>query len=224
MLVLKISFPRKTIRCRILILVIKHVTYLTVIKNYTTQTMKQLSKKIFYLLAIVIVISCKSNQTATKPIKVNSEPNGAYSKSLKVITGTLSKSEYLELKSQLEKELNTKIPEGKSILINYDQGAKNCISIKFKNQYVNSGIEISNELYSRYNIINFFVYSKNSLSKIIFSKNPIYKLDSGFFYDTIFTLHENCSAFYLLKPNGDFYKNYGEDYYSDVIKILKKKN
>ncbi len=47
-------------------------------------------------------------------------------------------------------------------------------------------------------------------------------LDSGFFYENVFTEHQNCEAFLIIKPNGDFHKFYGEDYYTEVENFLEK--
>ena len=48
-------------------------------------------------------------------------------------------------------------------------------------------------------------------------------IDSGFFYENVFTEHQNCAGFLIIKPNGDFYKQYGEDYYSEVKAFFEKK-
>ena len=46
-----------------------------------------------------------------------------------------------------------------------------------------------------------------------FSESPSFVADNGFFYNIVFTEHNICKGFFILKPNGHFYKYYGEDYY-----------
>jgi len=51
--------------------------------------------------------------------------------------------------------------------------------------------------------------------------NKNYILDSGYFYKAIFTLHKICSAFLVLKPNGEILKHYDADYFSQMGDFLK---
>jgi hypothetical protein len=45
-------------------------------------------------------------------------------------------------------------------------------------------------------------------------------MDSGFFSNNIFTEREMCSAFIIIKPNGKFFKYYGEDYNTKIKDFL----
>lgn len=74
-----------------------------------------------------------------------------------------------------------------------------------------------------HNASDFFVYSESVLNKERIENRKNFILDSGFFAKNIFTLQENCRAFFILKPNGEFMKYYGSDYYSEVEKFLKEK-
>ncbi len=127
----------------------------------------------------------------------------------------------------MEVELKTTIPNDKSILINYNQKASNCIyvgySVKSNKQVTNNRIRISSRMSSKYNAVDFFVYAKDSYNKEIYEQTPEFIMDSGFFYENVFTEHQNCAGFLIIKPNGEFYKHYGEDYYSEVKAFFEKK-
>lgn len=139
----------------------------------------------------------------------------------------MDSQQYLDTKAALEKELNVKIPAGKSIMIHFDQKAPNCINLRFINDQnsgvIDRGISISAEMSTKYNATEFFVYTADSFFAKNFEANKKFRLDSGYFAATIFTLHENCAAFYILKPNGKHITYYGEDYFSEVHAFLEKK-
>ena len=182
------------------------------------------SRHICMFLFLIFFSSCKTSKTVAIPSDVNTKLNAEYQKSKKAFTGKLSSSEYLELKKQIEKELNTDIPDGKSILVNYHQKGPNCISMRFKKQYIERGVKSSQNICSNNNTLGFFVFAKNTLNKALYLRYPIFKLDSGFFYDNVFTLHENCSAFLIIKANRNFLKYYGEDYSDEIRGFLEKNN
>jgi len=189
--------------------------------------MKNIFNLLLYLVFCIPPTSCSIQKKNTEnQSSINSSINEGYNKSNKIFTGTLNDTEYNDILKILEVELNTLIPDGKSILINYGQKAPNCILFgkkeRVQSKVVDNGIAISSRISSSHNAVDFFVYQKNSYFEEIFQTKKEYKLDSGFFHDNIFTLHENCSAFFLLKPNGDFLKYYGEDYFSEVESFLVK--
>lgn len=190
--------------------------------------MKNLSKqikKIFYLISLITLISCGINKKVVVKSDVNTKPDTEYKKSRKAFSGKLNDSEYKELISLIESELKTTIPEGKSVLINYNQKAQNCISLSLNDKDISTVIKnrvlISSRISSNNNTINFFVYANDSYHKDIYQERDNFILDSGFFYDNVFTEHENCEAFLIIKPNGNFLKYYGEDYYSEVSEFLE---
>ena len=184
-----------------------------------SKSMDKILKKTTYLIFIILLISCGTNKDITNT-KVNSYPNSKYKKSRTAYSGTLNKNEYDELIKRLELELKTTIPNDKSILINYNQKAPNCINFRFSEkdnkQVTNNRIRISSRISSNYNAIDFFVYAKDSYNNGIYEQMTEFIMDSGFFYENVFTEHQNCAGFLIIKPNGEFYKQYGEDYYSDV--------
>ncbi len=189
--------------------------------------MNKIFKKGFYFIIITFLVSCGTNKMTINNTEVNTYPNSEYKKSRKSYSGALNKYEYNELIKKLETELKSTIPFGKSILVNFNQKAPNCISVRFSEesnyQVAKNRISISSRMSSNNNAIDFFVYTKDSFNKDIYEKLTEFKLDSGFFYDEVFTEHQNCAGFFIIKPDGTFYKYYGEDYYSDVKEILERK-
>lgn len=183
-----------------------------------------------FILLINTLFSCATTKIEDiKPIidiEVNTELNPESIKSRKAFSGNLNNAQYNLLKINLEKELNTKIPEGKSILINYHQKARNCISLHLNfsdfSKYTNRWIQISSKISTNYNTVDYFVFEENAFYKNLYKEKENFKLDAGFFYNKIFTLHETCEAFFIIKPNGDFLKYYGGDYFSIVKTFLEK--
>lgn len=188
--------------------------------------MIKIIKRTFYLLAIVTLVSCGTNQKTIIESDVNTESNRKYHKSRKGYSGKLNNPEYQEMKGQIERELNETIPEGKSILINYEQRAPNCISLSYNDEefsrITDKKIQFSESISSDNNAVDFFVYTNDSFHKDLHQERKEFILDSGFFYNEVFTKHKHCSAFLILKPNGTYLKFYGEDYYSQVEEFLEK--
>ena len=188
--------------------------------------MNESLRKGTYLIFLILLISCGTNKVVNNT-KVNTYPNSKYKKSRNTYSGTLNKVEYDELIKQLEIELKTTFLSDKSILINYNQKAPNCINARFSEkenkQVANNRIRISSRMSSNYNAIDFFVYTKDSYNKEVYEQMTEFIIDSGFFYENVFTEHQNCAGFLIIKPNGDFYKQYGEDYYSEVKAFFEKK-
>ncbi|MBP8791589.1 MAG: hypothetical protein KBE41_08590 [Lutibacter sp.] len=188
--------------------------------------MNSILKKGVYFISIIFLVSCGTNKITTENKDVNTQPNSKYKESRKSYFGKLNNSEYIEMTKILETELKTKIPSNKSILVNFSQKAPNCISVgnsaKGNMQVTKNSIRISSRISSNNNTIDFFVYTEDSFNKEIYEQMTEFILDSGFFYENVFTEHQNCEAFLIIKPNGDFYKFYGEDYYTEVENFLKK--
>ena len=187
--------------------------------------------KIFFLILLVnTLFSCATNKIKNiKPIidiEVNTKLNPELIQSRKSFSGKVNNYQYNELKKKLEKELNTKIPERKIILINYRQKARNCISLRLSSsdfsKFTNRIVQISSRISADNNTSDYFVYEGNAFYKNLYREKQNFKLDSGFFYNNIFTLHETCDAFIIIKPNGDFLKYYGGDYFSIVQTFLEK--
>lgn len=187
--------------------------------------MNKLFKKGAYFISIILLVSCGTNKIITENKGVNTKLNSKYKKSRKAYYGTLNKTEYKELINKLETEFKTTIPNDKSILVNFTQKAPNCISVQFSKkrneQLTSNSIRISSRISSNNNVTDFFVYTKNSYHRDIYEKLTEFVLDSGFFHENIFSDNENCKGFLIVKPTGEFYKYYGEDYYSKVQEFLE---
>ncbi|NGY35915.1 hypothetical protein FQU23_000115 [Flavobacterium sp. XN-5] len=187
--------------------------------------MNSSTKQIFYMILILISASCISQTTTSPTTVLNSVLNKQYIESRKSFKGKLNPQQFQEIRSLIIKELNAEIPADKSILINYSQRAPNCLSLNINNisfSGFDRSIEISKRISKKYNTIDFFVFSEDVVNKEIYEEQKDFIKDSGFFYDNVFTLHENCEAFFILKSNGDFMKYYGEDYYSKVEYFLRR--
>lgn len=185
------------------------------------------SRHFICALVTVLIASCASKNASRKTSAVNTKFNKEYIASKKSFLGKLNPEQYIEIKTALELELKTKLTEGKTILINYVQNAPNCISVGIskKNMSIvtDNGLRISNEISAKNNAIDFFVFTKDSYNNAILSTREQFILDKGFFHNKVFTLHENCEDFFILKPDGEFMKYYGEDYYTEVECFLSRK-
>lgn len=194
--------------------------------------MSKHSKNYTLILLVITLISCSATKItdskSTTYLGVNTILNTESINSRKAFSGKLNSSLYNELKSTIEKELNTKIPEGKSIIINFHQEAANCIPLSLSNldysKYTSRSIQNSLRISEKYNTVSYFVFTENAFHKDLYLETKNFKLDSGFFYNSVFKLHENCEAFLIIKPNGDFLKYYGSDYYNEVVGFLKKES
>lgn len=189
-------------------------------------------KKHMLILIVIPMISCGTTKITDLKTStysgVHTTLNEASINSRKAFSGTLDHSHYIELKSMIEKELDTKIPAGKSILINFHQKATNCIPLSLSSldyvKYTNRGIQNSLRIGKNYPVVSYVVFAENAFHKDLFEATKNFKPDSGFFYNHVFKLHENCEAFLIVKPNGDFLKYYGSDYYNEVVGFLKKES
>lgn len=184
-------------------------------------------KSIYVILALGI-FTFSSSQNLFNGKKVNTDPlNKEYRDSRKFIYGELNPKEYSDFKLILENELQTKIDEGKSVFINYEQAASNCSLLAGKKQYLKQYhkeyVRISNMISKKNNAVDFFIYNDDSFLKSRIEKTKNYKLDSGFFAKEMFTLKENCNAFFILKPDGKYMICYGTDSFSYASEFFRKK-
>lgn len=183
----------------------------------------------FFVFTFFIVCWSYSQSHAVVDTKVNSKYNRKYVKSIKNFEGKLPENEYVNLRLAIQTELKTSIPDNFNILIHYEQRASNCIGKRvYKQDYLSRSIKNriteNNRLRQSLGTIQFFVYKSDSFFSETFKNHPEYILDSGYFEKNIFTLSENCSAFFILKTSGEFIIRYGEDHMSEVYNFFKKKN
>ncbi|MFD2824507.1 hypothetical protein ACFS5M_12565 [Lacinutrix iliipiscaria] len=187
-----------------------------------------LNKTYYIIFLISLSWSCKSPESISnyKPSSnINTEFNTAYFQSSGSVYGTLDKAVYDQIKTAIELELSTTIPESKSILINFRQDGRNCFSMKNNGKsYLNNlkgNSKTSSRISSQNNAVDFFIFSKKSYFNDVIKMEENFFIDSGFFYQNIFTEHENCSAFLVIKPNGKFMKYYGVDYFTKAKNFLE---
>lgn len=187
-----------------------------------------INQKIILLLFLMIffINSCNSNKIPQVSKKnINTKPNEEYFKNTITYYGELSQEEYKIIREQIEKELPYAIPHENAILINFSQKAPNCISLNnnqksfFKS--LQEGVEISSRLSSLNSTSDFFVFSEDAFYKDQVDMKSNFFNDSGYFYNNVFTDHDICEAFFILKTNGKFMKYYGEDYFSKVRVFLE---
>lgn len=174
------------------------------------------------ILCVYILSSC-----STGGKHINSKLNKEYLDTVKTFKGNLNPTDLKQVREQLEKELNTRLYPKKAIVINYYQYAQNCFEMRYpkdtRKNIVNNSVNLSASISLQENAQDFFVYTKDAIDYHELSKRENFIIDSNFFHDEIFTLHENCRAFFIIKPNGDFTKHYGSDYYTHVQHSLQSK-
>ncbi|BCY28597.1 hypothetical protein [Flavobacterium okayamense] len=186
----------------------------------------KLSYRRILLIIFTITFSSSFAQNKEKS-KINTKINKDYNSSRKAFKGKLNSEEYKEIRNLILKELKVEIPEKNAILINYYQYGNNCYEYKLDEKdaltVIQNCFRISSRLSKENNTSDFFVYSSEALKKERIETFNNFILDSGFFDKNIFTLKENCRAFFILKSDGEFLKYYGSDYFSEVKNFLEKK-
>lgn len=190
--------------------------------------------RIFLLFVLLVFMcSCKSIDVETYPNykntefripdSVNTKMNNQFVRSRKSFVGKIEPLDLKKLYNSLEKSFKTELPRNKSVLINYKQRGNNCFDYEYESLVkVTRNIKrISNRMSETYNIQDFFVYSKEAYNRDFYESTDYYLEDFGFLRKNIFTLEEVCSAFFLVKPNGEFLKFYGTDYFSEIKKFME---
>lgn len=181
----------------------------------------------------MVVVSCKTssvqaypnpeNREFRIPDSVNTRMNRQYAGSRKSFVGKVETEDLEKLYNSIEQNLKTELSRSKSILVNYNQRGNNCFDYGYESliNVMGNIKRISNRMSKAYNIQDFFVYSKQAYNRDIYEDTNYYLEDSGFLKKNIFTLDEVCNAFFLLKPNGEFLKFYGTDYFSEVKEFME---
>ncbi|KUJ55577.1 hypothetical protein [Chryseobacterium aquaticum] len=182
--------------------------------------------KILSSIVILNFFFC-CNAQAEKKQKINTKFNSDYFKSRKKFYGKLTPEQLKNIRFLIGDELKIELDENKSILINYHQYGENCYVYKLNNKdaekVIDNTINISSRISEKNNTEDFFIYSDDAFNVERYEKRNNFVKDSGFFSQTVFTLKENCTAFFILKPNGEFLKQYGFDYFTDVENFLKSR-
>ena len=177
-------------------------------------------KLLLLLLSLFMLFtSCKVGHD-----RINPTSTDEYNENVTPFTGKLNPEDLQQLRKVLSTELKTALNPDKAILINFWQNGIICPYNQFtkhdRARIIDNTISISGRLSAEGNAQDFFVYTNdaNYVSNLKGRKRLI--IDSGFFVKEIFTLNKNCTAFFIIKPNGLFIKYYGSDYFTNVEKFL----
>ncbi|SEA08221.1 hypothetical protein [Psychroflexus halocasei] len=189
--------------------------------------MKNIINSLFYSVIFIFLASCSSKKVVHGDMEINAAFNSEYAENMIAYEGQLSKNEFRSLKKKFEKELNVEIPNGKTIHIHYSQKAPNCHLMQMDKEnfedVIGNIIRITNNFTSHNDAVNLLIYHKDMFYNDIFERKAEYYLDTGFFYDNVFTDHKVCQAFMIIKPNGKFYKRHGEHLEGIAIRIIEMK-
>lgn len=190
--------------------------------------------KILVFVSLFFLCKCTTPQKVifdsnlTGVSRVNTELNKEHYKARKTVYGLLNEKEYLNFILEVQKKLDTTFNKNQNLLINFLQNGKNCILAGIESKQISKVLtrieEISEESTIPSSTQNFLVYSKDSYFLEFLSDRKKWIKDSGFINDEVFKLKESCSAFFLLKPNGEFCMYYGGDYFSFVKDRLEAKD
>lgn len=187
--------------------------------------MKTLAYFVLFFL-ITTSISCGTKVMSSNGSKVNFRPNQVYKQTEIGYNGNLNQTMYFEVKDRMSSALQEEIPSEKTIIVHFNQNAPNCLGVNESpesfQKITENKMNWSSELCTRYNAVDYFVYTSNAFHNDYFKKNSVFKIDTGFFSEEVFTEHQNCAAVIIIKPNGSFHKYYGEDYFEDVSGFLNQ--
>lgn len=159
--------------------------------------------------------------------QVNTKINKKYYESRKGFYGKLNQEELTFVLDKIENSLDVKIDKSKKTLIIFSQKGENCVTygLRHPKTIFNNIENIYNGYSEKYETQTFFGYSSNSLFINLLKDRTIWKKDNNnFIKNTLFDLKESCSAFVVFKPNGEFYKYYGEDYAGIVETLLRNQD
>ncbi|MEQ6123023.1 hypothetical protein AAON49_02335 [Pseudotenacibaculum sp. MALMAid0570] len=175
------------------------------------------------IIAIIFMLSTIINYAQEK--EVNTKPNRKYRKHQKGFYGKLNKEAYQTVMDSIEFYSGVKLSRKKKLYVNFRQKGENCVIYGMKKEsskIVFSNIErISKRITKKYDTQNLLLFDRSSFFKDFLLKSKRWKLAPDFFEKNIFTKNKICEAFIVIRPNGEFYKYYGEDHFSIVETLLK---
>ena len=161
-------------------------------------------------------------------MKINTKHNKENYNARKTFYGQFNEKEYVILMKKIEKSLDISINKSQNVLINFKQNGSNCILAGIESNRISKVFtrieEISEEVTKSFSTQNLLVYAKDSYFIEFLSDRKKWIQDSGFINEEIFKLKESCSAFFLIKPSGEFCLYYGGDYFSFVKNRLEAKD
>lgn len=178
--------------------------------------------RVYFAFFVSLVINI--NLAYSQELTINSEWNDEYKKSIELFEGKLTNELRDSLIFNLQK-INPDLKLNRKLLINYIQDGQNCIISKQQNN--NNSFKfysaISKKVTKKRKTENFLIYDYNSRFSKYLMNDSNWTSDLGFYKRYFFRSNQNCSAFAIVYPSGYYYIYYGEDYFSVVEKLLKKK-
>lgn len=175
---------------------------------------------ILKFVLLLFIVSCSTSEKNIDSYEVNTKLNLQYRKSRDGKFGKINKEDLNAFYTTLQKELNVTVDTSKVLLINFMQKGRNCISQSLDPKIITNIEGISNRMANNYNASDLFVYTKESYIYPL-EKSEAWILDNGFVKANIFPSDQNCQGFFIIRPDGKFYKYYGEDYFSVVKRLLE---
>lgn len=138
--------------------------------------------------------------------------------------GKLSKRKAKKLRKAIGKELNIEVKDSLPIVVTFYQKDGYCLDTAFNAtsyiQIFKNVQGLSEKRIAKYQSQEFFIYTNDVFHKDLFEKHNEYVLDKGFFKRKIFKSNINCHAYYILKPNGDYFLYFVSDGSSYVLDFL----
>lgn len=187
-----------------------------------------MKKIIIIVLGIIVLNNCTPTKKVILSSKINTKLNKENYNARKTFYGQLNEKEHVILIKKIEKSLDISINKSQNLLINFKQNGSNCILAGIESNRISKVFtrteEISEEVTKPFSTQNFLVYAKDSYFIEFLSDRNKWVKDSGFINEEIFKLKESCSAFFLIKPSGEFCLYYGGDYFSFVKNRLEVKD
>lgn len=187
-----------------------------------------MKKIIIIVLGIIVLNNCTPTKKVILSSKINTKLNKENYNARKTFYGQLNEKEHVILIKKIEKSLDISINKSQNLLINFKQNGSNCILAGIESNRISKVFtrteEISEEVTKPFSTQNFLVYAKDSYFIEFLSDRNKWIKDTGFIDTEIFKLKESCSAFFLIKPSGEFCLYYGGDYFSFVKNRLEVKD
>ncbi|MGB5982381.1 MAG: hypothetical protein WBG46_09565 [Nonlabens sp.] len=182
----------------------------------------------FYIATISIVLlimgSCRSKKNYRDvEYNLNIEVDEEYRKFAKLYSEKLTPEDLKVWRKLLEENLSKDLNFTEPLVIHFYQKAPYCVMMGYdfaSQKALDHSVEFYAKIDSTYNAKSYHVFSQNVFFRDEFSKNLTFIGDNGFFHENVFTEHNICKGFFILKPSGSFYKYYGEDYYYQIKDAL----
>lgn len=170
-------------------------------------------------------IQCQEDNLKSSEVKVNMILNRKYKKSVELTSGIMDSLKLKEFQQGLGFYLNSHFDSSKPIIIGFIQNGLNCLSQLGDQTYLEKLLSNYDKtlqyVAKEFDSNGYMMYTSDAFVSSYPCPNCIE--DKGFMKRIVFTSDKNCMGFFVLLPNGEFYKYYGEDYFSIVDEVLSSK-